>query len=239
MFLRDEGPPTPRDGTRALPGGGGPARPVATGGPARREQRLARGRAQPAPRPPLPYPHLDMLHIYTWIWQRGPARAILGVWAGETRRPPAGPRHGPQDEEERPMKKQAEKKASKKTTKKEDEAAVLAAMEAEAKKEDEEETPRGMASTLSKYRAGYADAVSSNGRKSKKCGDEVSNLLEARTPRDVLIAAEILLGLEENELVARYAKLNPGQQRMNGGNRIRAAIKRGDVTIDDLTKVLH
>lgn len=104
---------------------------------------------------------------------------------------------------------------------------------------EEDEAPRGMASTLNKYRAKYADAVSSNGRKSKKCGDEVSNLLEAKTPEQVLGAAEVLLGLETGELVSRYASLNPGQRRMNGGNRIRAAIKRGDVTIDQLTKALH
>ncbi len=106
----------------------------------------------------------------------------------------------------------------------------------EDKTEDngDEQEPKTMAKTLVKYRTGYLPTVAYSGRVSLNKGDEVSTILAGRKPEDVLAITEMLLGLEDGELVARYAKLNPGQKRMNGGNRIRAAIKRGDVTIADL-----
>ena len=61
-------------------------------------------------------------------------------------------------------------------------------------------------------------------------------MLAGAEPLAVIWAAERLLGLESGELATKYAHLNPGQKRMNAGNRIRAAIKRGDATIDDLKK---
>lgn len=97
--------------------------------------------------------------------------------------------------------------------------------------------PKTLSTTMRKYRSGYEPTVAYSGRVSLNKGDEVATILAGKSPADVLTMAEALLGLEAGELVARYAKLNPGQQRMNGGNRIRAAIKRGDATIADLKKV--
>ena len=103
--------------------------------------------------------------------------------------------------------------------------------------EDGEPEAKTLSTTMRKYRAGYEPTLAYSGRVSLNKGDEVATMLAGKTPADVLGMAERLLGLEAGELVARYAKLNPGQQRMNGGNRIRAAIKRGDKTIADLKAV--
>lgn len=96
---------------------------------------------------------------------------------------------------------------------------------------------RSMSGTLRKYRDmedHYKPSVAYSGRKSVNVGDDVATFLDGFTPAEVLGAAERILGLDTGELVGKYAHLNPGQQRMNGGNRIRAALKRGDITTKDL-----
>lgn len=117
------------------------------------------------------------------------------------------------------------------------ESPPIEAEEPEAE-EGEKEKPT-MSGQLNRYREKYSDAVSYAGKKSKVNGDEISLALLSLTPKQVMNAAEKVLGLPENELVSRYASLNPGQQRMNAGNRIRAAVKRGDVTIESVRKVVH
>ena len=104
---------------------------------------------------------------------------------------------------------------------------------------DEAGSSKNMAKTLAKYRAGYEDTASYSGRLSKHNGDDVAGILAGAEPGQVIAAAEALLGLEAGELAAKYDRLNPGQKRMNAGNRIRAAIKRGDATIEDLQRVWH
>lgn len=93
---------------------------------------------------------------------------------------------------------------------------------------------RDMSSTLQHYRTEYEPTTAYSGRKSLSCGDEVAEFLAGMSPTEVLQVAEQVLGLEDGELQTRYENLNPGQQRMNGGNRIRAALKRGDITAADL-----
>lgn len=120
---------------------------------------------------------------------------------------------------------------------KESKAVIAAWLEAAEQDDDEnEDGSRKMASTLNRYRAGYTDTVSCSSRLSKNNGDDVAVMLAGAEPLAVIWAAERLLGLESGELATKYAHLNPGQKRMNAGNRIRAAIKRGDATIDDLKK---
>ncbi len=94
---------------------------------------------------------------------------------------------------------------------------------------------RGMSATLRRYRGNYQDCVSSTNRPSLHNGDEVAKFLEGRDPLVVMAAAERILGLADGFLTERYASLNPGQQRMNAGNRLRAAIKRGDLAVSQLT----
>lgn len=93
---------------------------------------------------------------------------------------------------------------------------------------------RSMSETLQRYRQGYESTTSYSGVKSLNNGDDVAHFLDGMSPTEVLQAAERILGFEDGELQAKYAHLNAGQQRMNGGNRIRAALKREDISTDDL-----
>ena len=93
---------------------------------------------------------------------------------------------------------------------------------------------RGMSETLLRYRQRYQPTVAYSGRASLNNGDVVAEFLAGREPHEVCAAVEQLLGLEDGELWARYQNLNPGQQRMNAGNRLRAALKRGDLTPEAL-----
>ena len=102
---------------------------------------------------------------------------------------------------------------------------------------DEAET-KSMSKTIAKYREGYEPSISVSGRKSLNTGDEIAHLLVGLEPVAVMKAAEEVLGLEDGELVMKYANLNRGQQRMNAGNRIRSAAKRGDITVEDVKKVV-
>ena len=109
-----------------------------------------------------------------------------------------------------------------------------AAQVTDAQPADGEDEPKTMSGTMSKYRKAYEPTVAYSGRVSLNKGDEVATMLAGLSPLAVIEAAERLLGFESGELVAKYAHLNPGQKRMNGGNRIRSAIKREAVTIADL-----
>jgi len=97
---------------------------------------------------------------------------------------------------------------------------------------------RKMAETLKHYRIGYAPSVSYSGGKTLNNGDELAQALAGMHPTDVVALAERVLGLDDGELWAKYQNLNPGQQRMNSGNRIRNAIKRGDLTEDEVLAVI-
>lgn len=108
---------------------------------------------------------------------------------------------------------------------------------------DQPETPdeaevKNMSKTLNKYRAGYEPSISASGRKSLNTGDAVAHLLAGMDAITVVQVAEAVLGFEGGELVEKYNNLNNGQKRMNAGNRIRSAVKRGDITVKDLEKVV-
>jgi len=104
---------------------------------------------------------------------------------------------------------------------------------------EEEAEVKSMSSTMLKYRTKYEPSLSASGRKSLNSGDEIAHLLSGLEPRAVISAAERLLGLEVNTLWDKYANLNLGQQRMNAGNRIRGAVKRGDATVKDVEKAIE
>jgi hypothetical protein len=97
---------------------------------------------------------------------------------------------------------------------------------------------KSMSATMLKYRKKYEPSLSASGRKSLNTGDEIAHLLAGLEPRLVIAAAERLLSLKTNELWDKYSGLNVGQQRMNAGNRIRGAVKRGDVTVKDVKKAI-
>jgi hypothetical protein len=89
---------------------------------------------------------------------------------------------------------------------------------------------RSMSATLRKHRDKYVHTDGYNGL-SINCGDDVATMLRMFEPdRVIAIAEAVLPGVKTGELAARYARLNNGQKRMNAGNRIRAALKRGAIT---------
>jgi hypothetical protein len=104
---------------------------------------------------------------------------------------------------------------------------------------EEEQGPLTMGEILSRYRPGYKVSITPNGRKSRFNGDDVAVALEGVEPAQIIAAAEKLLGFKKCDLRKKYAGMNNGQQRMNAGNRIRAAVKRGDVTVDEVAKAVY
>ena len=94
----------------------------------------------------------------------------------------------------------------------------------EPKHSDEDEPqPRGMAKTLNRYRGNYEPHLTPQGKTSLSNGDWLAQQLAGLTPGEVLSVGGRVLGLDVRGL---YGHLNPGQQRMNAGNRLRAAIKK-------------
>lgn len=84
---------------------------------------------------------------------------------------------------------------------------------------------------MAKYKYRYTHISSAEGNSSLCNGDDVAQRLAGKTPKDVLALAERLLGIE---LKAKYSKLNPGQIRMNCGNRLRSAVKKGAIKLSDI-----
>lgn len=68
----------------------------------------------------------------------------------------------------------------------------------------------------------YEAVKSAGGNSSLDCGDELAKDLRGMELDDVYKLAAKKLDMPEKVLRSRYAKLNPGMQRMNLGNRLRA-----------------
>jgi hypothetical protein len=81
------------------------------------------------------------------------------------------------------------------------------------------------------YRAACAavkhETKTAKGNKSVDCNDTLASFLRGKTVEQVAAIAESAGCGSAQALLARYAKLNVGQQRMNIGNRIRAVVKDG------------
>ncbi len=118
------------------------------------------------------------------------------------------------------MNAKAKKAASKKTA-----AKATTPADAPTRKEK-----RSAAATLKRYRTNYVHTDGYAGL-SINNGDKIADALKMCEPaRVVRIAEAVLPGINKGDLTKRYAKLNPGMQRMNSGNRIRAAVKKGTIT---------
>ena len=100
------------------------------------------------------------------------------------------------------------------------EDAAVAALEALSALAEMEESPfaRLTKATCNVYLRGD--------KKSYDNGDEIAQFLRSRALIDVYIFAACLLREDVVLLRQRYAHLNPGQQRMNLGNRIRGAARK-------------
>ena len=101
------------------------------------------------------------------------------------------------------------------------------------------DAPQNMSAILAKYRPHYIVSTTPNGRKSRCNGDDVAAELEGYDALQVIKAAEILCELETGTLVAKYQGMNPGQARMNAGNRIRGAVRRGDIEADEIAAAIN
>lgn len=103
--------------------------------------------------------------------------------------------------------------------------------EIESELEDEELKASRMAEQLKKYRERYTICVAKSGKKSLNNGDPVARALEYMDWEEVMGVCCRLLVLDYYELETKYAHLNLGARRMNCGNRIRAAYRKGDATV--------
>lgn len=110
--------------------------------------------------------------------------------------------------------------------------AAAAAEAGQAPEADEEAPrPRRMADVLRAARVGYEATTASSGKHSLHNGDPIAKALAGATPAQTIAAAQALLGEPSEtvpDLAAKYERLNPGQQRMCAGNKIRGGLKRGD-----------
>ena len=97
----------------------------------------------------------------------------------------------------------------------------------ETKEDEEESVAKKMAKTLAQYRAGYVHDTTVEGAKTQHNGDDIARWLKGHTPEEVAQLADSLCGWEKGAHQARYENLNRGQLRMNAGNKIRAAWKKG------------
>jgi hypothetical protein len=88
-----------------------------------------------------------------------------------------------------------------------------------------------MAQQLRAARVRYMATTSSTGNKSLHNGDPVAVLLAGRSVEETYSIVEGKLGLATGTLAAKYAHLNLGQKRMNAGNMLRGAVKRGQVEV--------
>ena len=72
-------------------------------------------------------------------------------------------------------------------------------------------------------------------------GDDLAMVLAGHGLDVIYSAAAVVLSTDESELRQRYAHLNPGQQRMNLGNRIRSTWKKSPdpiIFIKSLTTII-
>lgn len=71
----------------------------------------------------------------------------------------------------------------------------------------------------------YVAVKAASGRASADNGDATAQMLRGMTLPEVYDKAAEVLGVKRADLESRYIHLNPGQQRMNLGNRIRKALR--------------
>ena len=82
------------------------------------------------------------------------------------------------------------------------------------------------ASPFARLTKATCDVYLRGDKKSYDNGDEIARFLRPRALIDVYVSAACLLREDVVLLRQRYAHLNPGQQRMNLGNRIRGAARK-------------
>ena len=111
--------------------------------------------------------------------------------------------------------------------------AQKAATSPESKQEQVAPAPKlSMAQTLAKYRAkGRYGVFATDNRSGIDNGDPIAAKLRGLSPDEVVALASRVL---DEDLGAKYGHLNAGQRRMNASNKLRGAVKRGDVKVTDI-----
>jgi hypothetical protein len=99
---------------------------------------------------------------------------------------------------------------------------------------DAEDNASAMASQLARYRTNYVVTISCSGGKSLSNGDDLAQHLEGKPLDYVLSMADQWTPIKDGTPHAvKYAKLNPGSRRMNAGNKLRAACRKGTIMVTD------
>jgi hypothetical protein len=91
---------------------------------------------------------------------------------------------------------------------------------------EEDATSNRMAQALAAARKSYRPTITASGGKSADCGDGIAHGLEGRTPEETADLADIVCGTTAGFHNNKYGHLNPGQIRMNSGNKIRGQYKK-------------
>jgi hypothetical protein len=93
---------------------------------------------------------------------------------------------------------------------------------------EEEKAEHPMAKALREARVRYVKTKRPEGTSSMDCGDMLARTLRDLEPLEVAAMADKVLGEAAGYHAGKYGHLNPGQIRMNSGNRIRAYLKTAD-----------
>ena len=105
--------------------------------------------------------------------------------------------------------------------------------------EDEESKPAGMAAQLKAARVRYVKSKSYRGKPSAHNNDGLAQMLAGCSPMEAMELTEAVMNVTEEggfkSPWERYKHLNPGQQRMNSGNLLRARLVKGLITLDAIT----
>lgn len=98
------------------------------------------------------------------------------------------------------------------------------------------QSSRSMSKLLSQHRPSYKLGLTAGGRKSLNNGDAVAVALDTLDADDVCSLADQLLGAPDgwSSHADKWAHLNRGHRRMCAGNKLRAAVKRGDLALEVL-----
>lgn len=101
--------------------------------------------------------------------------------------------------------------------------------------DDPETAASKMAAALKAARVRYTKTHRPDGTPSADCADLIAKELRDLEPLEVAALADRCLQVAKGTHEAKYGHLNPGQIRMNSGNRIRAAWKTAHEDGDEAT----
>lgn len=142
------------------------------------------------------------------------------------------------DGEAKARNKDVAEKLTKAEIAKREKAAAKAAKEAEKKAETGEDAEVGedgerlVPADLSRY---YThDTVTASGRKHLDIDDEVAKALREKTLDQVYAYTAKTCDVTAKSLKEKYEHLNPGMQRMNLGNKLRAAFRLAEKAKDEV-----